>query len=118
MKIGTDLTEVKKFYKKKEAFYKKLFTESEINYAKKYKNYAERFAGFFCVKEATMKALGQGYDIIRFIDIETLHLECGKPFINLKETAKKSFEEQGGKKIEISISHTNDIAMAVVLIKF
>jgi len=118
LKIGTDLTEVKKFHNKKDAFYKKIFTENEINYAKKYKNYAERFAGFFCVKEATMKALGQGYDKIKFTDIEILHLECGKPFINLKETAKKSFEEQGGKKVEISISHTNDIAMAVVLITF
>jgi len=116
MKIGVDICEVKRFKEKSIKFYEKIFKNDEILYAKKYKNYAEHFAGFFCAKEAIMKAIGVGIDKINVKDIEILHLKSGKAVVNLSGNAKKIFNSLNEKQIEISISHTKEFAVAFAII--
>ena len=59
--VGIDIIEVSRFRRKKyeenRNFYKKIFVKSEINYCLKFKNSAERFAGKFAIKEATIKSI-------------------------------------------------------------
>lgn len=115
MKIGNDISEVERFVGKERTFYKKIFTTQEILYAEKFKNYAEHFAGFFCVKEAIMKALGVGIYELNMLDIEVQHLASGKAFVNLAGKAKEIFDNLSEKNIEISISHTKNFAIALAV---
>lgn len=115
MKIGTDIVEVERFADKEKSFYEKIFTQQEIQYAKKFKSYSQHFAGIFCAKEAIIKMLGVGLYEINPLEIEVSHLQTGKPIIILTGKAKNIFENQNEKNIEISISHIKNFATAVAL---
>ena len=58
MKVGIDIVEVKRIRKlaEKKLFIKKVFSEEEQSYCKKFKNAYERYAGKFAAKEAVIKA--------------------------------------------------------------
>ena len=105
--IGIDICDVDKFreipYKSKPGFYKKLFNNSEIKYCLKFKNYYEHFAGKFAIKEAVKKSIP---DRISMLDIETYHIKS-RPHVRLKSNDKYSFR--------ISVSHENNMAIAIVL---
>ena len=53
----------------------------------------------------------------RLTEIETLHNENGKPFIKLNGKALNEFEEKKYTKIHLSISHTDSLATAYVIIE-
>lgn len=101
MKIGTDIVEISRMEKslESERFKTKVFTEKEIAYCKR----AESFAGIFAGKEAYLKALGTGIDRT-LNEIEILHNEIGKPYLN------------GVENSDISISHDGNYAIATVIL--
>ena len=106
--IGIDISDVEKFrqipYKSKPGFYKKIFTQSEIRYCLKFKNYYEHFAGKFAIKEAVKKSIP---DRISMLDIETYH-KTSKPHVKIKKlNGKYSFS--------VSVSHENNLSIAIVL---
>lgn len=94
--------------------FRRVFSEKEIEYASRFENKQEHFCGFFCVKEAFVKALDD--DAVIYNEIEVLHTETGKPYINETKYIRMLLKEHGKEKIEISISHTKEYATAVVLI--
>jgi len=106
--IGIDLSNIDRFKQKSfetnKSFYKKIFTEKEITYCLKYKNYHERFAGKFALKEALIKSINTK---IHLCKIETSHTKS-KPIIKLIGTKKKY-------KFLTSLSHENNYAIAVVI---
>ena len=108
--IGIDVIEVNRFSSKKfsenEEFYKKIFTNSEINYCTKFKEPYAHFAGKFALKEAVIKAITEKID---FLDIETFH-ENKVPQVKLKD--------QPNHFSISSISHEKSVAIAVFLIEF
>jgi len=112
--IGIDIIEVKRIKKLMEdygeRFFKRILTENEINYCKKFSKPDQHFAGRFASKEAYSKAIGTGVGKeFSWKDIEILNNEKGKPYIiNLKENQFSKL------KFEISISHTEGYACAVV----
>ena len=59
--IGIDIVNVSRFKKKplnnNLDFYKKIFSDSEINYCKKFSSPYEHFAGKFALKEALIKSI-------------------------------------------------------------
>lgn len=116
--IGTDIELVSriKAAAEKGSFLCRFFTEKENEYFRKKNNSFETIAGCFCVKEAASKALGTGLYGFSLKDIEVLHDEKGKPYIRLHNYAKQLFEDMGGKKIFVSISHTKENAIAFVVI--
>ena len=107
--IGIDILEIERVNNLKENKLKKIFVENEINYINKFHNKNERIAGFFCAKEAIIKAFGQS---LNFLDIEISHNENNKPIVIFHNNAKKLFEKNY-KKIDISISHTKTVATAI-----
>lgn len=115
--IGVDILEVARIEEalKIKNFCKRVFTENELAYAKTCKNIASHLTGFFCVKEAVMKAL-EDCKKLSFLDIEVCHNASGKPFVKLYKKAKKLFENKNYKNIEISISQTENYATAFCLI--
>ncbi len=112
--IGTDIIEidrVKKAVSRSNGFLEKAFTEKEIEYFRSKNLSANTIAGNFAAKEAVSKALGSGFRKFGLKDIEVLRDDLGKPIVNLSE---KIYEIIGKRnfKIYVSISHSNDNAIA------
>ena len=110
--IGIDIIEIKRIKKllKNHEKTEKIFFESEINYCKKYKICEERFAGFFCAKEAVIKAFNVPKNST-IKQVEITH-EKGVPKVILHGKLKEEFEKKY-RKIEISISHSKKYAVAI-----
>ena len=104
--IGTDIEHIARFRKKNyendKAFYNKVFSKAEIEYCLKKADPYASFTGKFCAKEAVVKALEKN-NMFKMADIEIINKKQGQPeaFVN-------------GKKLNcfLSISHTNDNAIA------
>ncbi len=112
--IGIDIIEVGRIRKLMDdygdRFFQRILTENEINYCKKFVNAPLHFAGRFASKEAYSKSIGTGIGKqFSWKDIEIINDEKGKPYIvHLKQNTFSNL------KFEISISHTQDYACAVV----
>ena len=106
--IGIDIVEVERIKKLIEnpGHAQKLFFKEELDYAKENYNPAMHFAGFFCVKESVVKALGGGF----VSEVMVVHDQNGKPHVKLFGKTKELLKERN---IEISISHTENIATAI-----
>ncbi len=115
--IGTDIQLISAFTNKKnkEALLKKLFTEQELSILKS--KSPKSYVGFFCVKEACVKALGTGFVGVRPTDIEISYLESGKPFVTLHNKALELSNALNANNIHISISHSGDYAQAFVVLE-
>ena len=112
--VGIDIEKINRFEHWTDEGYERIFTKNEINYAKSFENYLERFCGFFCVKEAFVQAIDD--DSLIYKEIEVLHLETGKPYIKRNEYIDSILKEKHKNRIEISISHCKDYAVAIVVI--
>ena len=106
--IGIDISSIKKFsdkpFKDNESFYKKIFSEEEIEYCLKFKNNSEKFAAKFALKEALIKSIHKKID---FSQIETSYLDS-KPTITILNS-KENYH------FLVSLSHENNFAVAVVI---
>lgn len=102
-KIGIDIEEVSNFNMvedfREDTFYKQNFSDKEISYCLLQPNILQSFTGKFAAKEAIIKA-DNYYKEFNFNKIEILNLGSGKPFFN---------------DFELSISHTNHLAIAVAI---
>ena len=109
---GIDIIEVERikkvFENHKERFLKRVFTENEI---KKFD--ILELAGKFACKEAVIKALGGRFGL-KWTDIEILNNERGKPFVNTENQKLKKILKN--RKIEVSISHIKELAVAICVI--
>ena len=107
--IGIDIVNVSRFKKKPLRnnlnFYKKIFSDSEINYCKKFSSPYEHFAGKFAVKEALIKSINEKLSLH---EIKTSYKNA-KPIVKVKSSLDKKYN------FIISISHENDFAIAVVV---
>ncbi len=118
--LGVDIAEVHRveaaMRRHGEAFLKRIFTPAEIAYCERHRNKYERFAGRFAAKEAAMKALGTGWGRgVRWLDIEVVRLPGGKPALQLRGRAEEFAKRLEVKNIAITITHTADTALALVV---
>jgi holo-[acyl-carrier protein] synthase len=121
MKCGTDIIEISRIKesieKYGETFIDRIYSPHEIEYCEKkgqvkYQHYAARFAS----KEAVAKMLGTGFNgAFEWKEIEVINDELGKPQIKLSGGAKKIFDEEKLEKIDISLSHCKEYAVAMVI---
>ena len=113
--IGIDIEKCSRFEHFTEEGYKRIFTDKEIEYAKSFEYYEEHFCGFFCVKEAFVKAIDD--TSLNYKEIEVLHTESGKPYINRTHYIESLLKEKHANILDCSISHMKDYASAVVLVQ-
>jgi holo-[acyl-carrier protein] synthase len=118
--LGLDITEVDRIEaaigRRGRALLERLFTPSEIRYCERHRNRAERFAGRFAAKEATMKALGTGWSRgVRWVDIEVVREPSGKPTLKLSGAARAIADRMGVKNIVVTITHDGNTALAQVI---
>jgi holo-[acyl-carrier protein] synthase len=93
-------------------FLNRIYTEGEIAHCR---GRAQSLAGRFAAKEATSKALGVGIRILRWRDIEVLRGPRGKPTIFLHGKAAEIASSLGLTGFDVSITHSNTDAIAVVV---
>ena len=118
--IGIDLVSIEKIGEsvKSDAFRRKVFTPDEIAMCEAFASPAEHYAGKFAAKEACMKALGHGIrQEVWFTQIEVLNAGSGAPYIQLSGEAERLFNEMGAVKIHVSISHSDSMAVAMVILE-
>ena len=118
---GVDLCEVERIAKALESAHGKrlierVYTPAESAYALSKANKYERFAARFAAKEAGMKALGTGWrGGIGWQDLEVANLPSGRPTLRLHGKAAERAEKMGVKNISLSLTHTDTMAMAMVI---
>ena len=95
---------------------RRLYTEKEREYCEQFKNKYERYAGRFAAKEAGMKALGTGWRRgVRWVDLEVVREKSGRPTLALAGEAAKIAAQLGVTHIVVSITHTENQALAQVI---
>jgi len=114
--IGVDIIEIARIEKAMarwgERFLKRIYTEKEIEHCQ---NRGATLATHFAAKEAAMKALGTGNDGVEWQEVETLSSPNGQPMIYLHGKAKLRAKEIGLKGLAISLSHSQEYAVASVV---
>jgi holo-[acyl-carrier protein] synthase len=97
-----------------ERFTERVFTVAERAYADQaQRRRVERYAVRFAAKEAVLKALGTGWtDGIAWTDVEVLRLPSGEPRILLTGRAGEIAAERGIRSWSLSMSHTEQYAVA------
>lgn len=119
IKVGTDIVEIERFSKvieRRPGLRTKLFSPSELAYCDIKANPNQHLAARFCAKEAFAKAIGTGIRSFAMRDVEVSVDQIGKPFLKLSEKAFKVAYDLGIRDMDVSLSHSKDLAMAVVVV--
>ena len=97
-------------------FLARIFTAGEIAYCQAHRHAAQHFAARFAVKEAAMKALGTGFSQgVVWRDVEVVR-RGGPPQLQLHGAAAERFAALGGRSSAVTITHTDTLAMAHVIL--
>jgi len=97
-------------------FVRRIFTDAEIAYCTRRRVPAVHFAGRFAAKEAGMKALGTGHSQgVRWRDVEVVR-HGGPPSLRFHGGAGRRFAAIGGRSTLVTITHSEDLAVAQVMI--
>jgi holo-[acyl-carrier protein] synthase len=118
--MGLDATEIDRIAdmigRYGDRFLRRIFTDGEIAYCTRRRVSAIHFAGRFAAKEAAMKALGTGHSRgVLWRDIEVVR-RSGPPQLELHGGAARRFSLIGGRSSLMTITHTDSLALAQVLI--
>lgn len=113
---GVDLIEVERIAEAIERhgdrFLKRIYTDKEIEQVG---DSIGSLAARWAAKEAVAKALGTGIGDVEWTEIEVLRGEKNEPVLNLYGHAKFLAEEKQLDFWSISLSHTNEHAIAMVV---
>ncbi len=119
--VGIDMIEVPRVERavtRTKAFAGRIFSEREIKQSDRGRLRFEELAGRFAVKEAVLKAIKTGWrQGATFKDVTVLNEKSGAPYVELKGHTAEIAAELGVKKIHVSISHTKELAVAVVILE-
>jgi len=100
------------------SFTSRIFTSLEGEYCEKKKNNKyQSYAGKFAAKEALLKALGLGLREANWKEIEIKNDELGQPIIDTSGKLKNIASAREVHKYFVSISHTNEYAIAQVILE-
>ncbi|HKZ43426.1 MAG TPA: holo-ACP synthase [Anaerolineales bacterium] len=116
LSTGVDIIEIKRFEdtieRQGDKFLKRIFTDLELlDCGGKTESLAARFAA----KEAVSKALGTGIGIVSWHDLEITKNSDDQPVINLHGEASVLAESLNLVTWSVSLSHTKELAIALVV---
>ena len=101
-----------------ERFLARVFTPGERAYVERKRNRYERYAARFAAKEAGMKAIGTGWkNGVTWRDFEVTNLPSGRPTLRLSGRAAEVAEGLGVRAVSLSLSHTESLAIAQVILE-
>ena len=119
---GVDLVEIVRFRKVierlKDRFLLRVFTPGEQQFCLQHRDPAPHFAVRFAAKEALFKALGTGWAKgVTWLDVEVQRERQDAPKMALYGEAQKLSIELGAHKVHLSLSHSDDWAIAMVILE-
>lgn len=118
--IGCDIIEIERIARaiKSESFIRRVFTAEEAAYCQRRgQQAAASFAARFAAKEAVLKALGTGLREGSLQEIAVDNDELGKPLVQLSGHFAMLAKQLGVKNIQISLSHSRELATAYVIME-
>jgi holo-[acyl-carrier protein] synthase len=119
---GIDIVEVPRVAQAIERFgdrfLHRIFTPGEIQYCDSKKNRAERYAARFAAKEAGLKAIGTGWRLgVAWKELEVRREPGGRPTLVFSGRAAEFANRLGAKRAHLSLSHTEEHAIAQVILE-
>jgi len=117
---GVDATEIYRITRAIERygdrFVRRVFTDEEIAYCLRRRDSASSFAARFAAKEAAMKALGTGHSRgVFWQGIEVIR-HGGPPNLRFHQGAAARFASLGATGSLLTLTHSDDLAIAHVLL--
>ena len=101
-----------------ERFLRRIYTVGEMRYCDSKANRVERYAARFAAKEAAMKALGTGWNQgVRWVDCEVVRMPGSRPTMAFHGRAGEFAAKLGVRNTALSISHTEEQAIAQVILE-
>lgn len=122
IKTGIDIIEVNRIQdsieKLGDRFLKRVYTKQEIEYCEskktqKFQSYSARFAAKEAVFKAVSGLIENKYDV-KWKEIEIINDETGRPFVKLNGNLEELLGNEV--KIDISLSHIKETAVASVIV--
>lgn len=118
--LGTDIVEVVRIgrliEKHGDLFLHRIYTEDEIRYCQRRREYLQHYAGRWAAKEAVMKVLGTGLtQHVSWKDIEVTSASSGQPGILLHGPVRDVAKSLGLERVLITISHCRAYATATAV---
>jgi holo-[acyl-carrier protein] synthase len=90
-----------------------VLTEQELSYCRTRRRPGEHIAARFAAKEAVLKALGTGLAPgMGWTDVEVVKRRGGRPHVVLHGTVAEAAAAAGLTAVDVSLSHTADLAIA------
>ena len=119
---GIDIIEVARvaaaFDKFGDRFLQRILRADEITYCLSHTKPAPFLAARFAAKEAISKAFGTGIGAqLGWQDMEVGRKESGEPFVILHGPGQQLLRERGGRRVHLSLSHTQHYAAAVAILE-
>ena len=114
--VGLDATEIERvadmIERYGDRFVRRVFTEGEIAYCQRKRDFASSYAARFAAKEAAMKALGTGHSRgVYWTGIEVVR-RYGPPEIRFHGGAADRFKAMGGTSSVVTLTHSRELAIA------
>lgn len=121
--IGIDIVEIRRLSRisKKwgESFLSKVYTSRELAYARSKRFPYQHLAARFAAKEAIFKALGEvERNFVGWKNVEILNDAYGKPVVHWHGIAEKVRKKRKLKNVVVSLSHTENYAVASAMLLF
>jgi len=121
--VGVDAVDVARFRRvldRRPRFAARCFTESEQADAGRSGDVAQSLAARFAAKEAVMKALGTGIGAFAMTDVEVRRAPGtgatrNAPSLVLHGSAAELAGAHGAGRFHLSLTHTDDVAIAFVV---
>jgi holo-[acyl-carrier protein] synthase len=120
--IGTDLVEIARVQQLVERWgqraLRRLFTAGEVERCGHSRVPAESLAARFAAKEAFFKAIGTGWGRgVEWKEIEVISAPSGAPELRLSGAAARLAAERGIVRMHLSLSHTDALACAYLILE-
>jgi holo-[acyl-carrier protein] synthase len=118
--IGIDATDIDRITQAitryGDRFLRRVFTDGEMAYCNRRREPAIHFAARFAAKEAAMKALGTGHSQnVLWRGIEVIR-RGGPPQLQFHGGAEKRFAALGARSSLLTLTHSQHLALAQVLL--
>ena len=116
LRVGVDLVPVARMARlttENPGIRETIFTGVELRYCLRKRRSFEHLAARFAAKEAVLKALGTGLgQRMRWTDVEITVGVLGRPGVRLYGEVADWARRRGLAQIEVSLSHTTELALA------
>ena len=116
LRTGIDIIEVERIARAinrhGERFFRRFYTDNELAYSG---GRVGTLAARFAAKEAAAKMLGTGIGDVRWVEIEIINGQRGEPQLVFHGDAITIIDQLGLTEWSVSMSHTHDHAIALVV---